>query len=143
MSVEDPSERVRVPVALSWILERDEALSALASRSIGRLAIIEPDGRPDIVPLNYVLDRGAVLFRTGPGRVLDRADGAWVAFEVDATDSEARRGWSVVVHGRAAEVTDPSDLARVRGLPLEPWAAGERVRYVRITPEEITGRRVR
>jgi hypothetical protein len=48
----------------------------------------------------------------------------------------------VVVRGQAAEVSEPADLDRLRGLPLFPWAAGAKARYVRIRPVLITGRRI-
>ena len=41
------------------------------------------------------------------------------------------------------EVTDPTDLARLRALPLYPWAPGDRTRYVRVRPLKVTGRRIR
>jgi uncharacterized protein len=65
-----------------------------------------------------------------------------VAFEVDGTDAATRTGWSVVVRGEAVEVTDPAELARLRGLPLYPWAPGAKSRYVRILPALVTGRRI-
>ena len=56
------------------------------------------------------------------------AEAASVAFEVDAADEATRTGWSVVVRGVLAESTDPVHLARLRALPLYPWAPGERSR---------------
>jgi uncharacterized protein len=54
-----------------------------------------------------------------------------------------RTGWSVVVRGALAEVTDPGDLERLRALPLYPWAPGDKARYVRVQPVSVTGRRIR
>ena len=51
-------------------------------------------------------------------------------------------GWSVVVTGRAARVTDPELIARYRKVPLVPWAPGERDQFVTITTEVVEGRRV-
>jgi nitroimidazol reductase NimA-like FMN-containing flavoprotein (pyridoxamine 5'-phosphate oxidase superfamily) len=85
-----------------------------------------------------------VVFRTDPGSKLDAAtELESVAFEVDAADEATRTGWSVVVRGTLAEITDPGDLARLRALPLYPWAPGEKSRYVRVRPRTITGRRIR
>jgi uncharacterized protein len=123
-------------------LTEAECHKLLAERHLGRLALDDQDG-PLVLPVNYVLDEGTVLFRTGEGGVLHgAARGGRVAFEVDAVEEASRTGWSVLVRGRAAEVTDPAELTRVRRLALSPWAPGRRDRYVRIRPERITGRRI-
>ena len=71
------------------------------------------------------------------------AEAASVAFEVDAADEATRTGWSVVVRGTLADITDPAHRERLRALPLYPWAAGEKSRYVRVRPFSITGRRIK
>jgi len=68
--------------------------------------------------------------------------GGRVAFEVDGTDPATHTGWSVVVLGEAVEVTDLAELARLRELPLDPWAPGAKSRCVRILPAALTGRRI-
>jgi nitroimidazol reductase NimA-like FMN-containing flavoprotein (pyridoxamine 5'-phosphate oxidase superfamily) len=123
-------------------LTEDECRRLLSERHLGRLALVDADG-PVILPVNYTLDEGAVVFRTDPGSKLDAAAaGATVAFEVDAADERRRTGWSVVVRGRAGEVSEPADLERLRSLPLYPWAPGAKARYVRIRPTSVTGRRI-
>jgi nitroimidazol reductase NimA-like FMN-containing flavoprotein (pyridoxamine 5'-phosphate oxidase superfamily) len=124
-------------------LDDTECRRLLATRHLGRLAI--PDfGGPMIFPVNYVFDQDLVIFRTDPGTKLDAAtEREQVAFEVDAIDEATRTGWSVVVRGTLAEITDPAHLARLRTLPLYPWAPGEKTRYVRVRPLKITGRRIR
>jgi hypothetical protein len=54
-----------------------------------------------------------------------------------------RTGWSVVVRGTLADITDPAHLARLRALPLYPWAPGEKTRYLRVRPASVSGRRIR
>ena len=54
----------------------------------------------------------------------------------------AHTGWSVLVRGEAIEVADPAELARLRRLPLDPWAPGAKAHYVRILPAKLTGRRI-
>jgi len=39
-------------------------------------------------------------------------------------------------------VTEPDELARLRELPLRPWAPGARDHYARILPAALTGRRI-
>ena len=124
-------------------LDDTECRRLLAERHLGRLAISDFGG-PVIFPVNYVVDRDLVIFRTDPGSKLDAAtERESVAFEVDATDEATRTGWSVVVRGSLAELTDPADLARLRALPLYPRAPGEKTRYVRVRPSSVTGRRIR
>ena len=125
------------------VLAEDECRRLLAEHHLGRLAIGDFGG-PMIFPVNYVVDEDMVVFRTDPGSKLDTAaERELVAFEVDAADEATRTGWSVVVHGALAEVTDPGDLERLRALPLYPWAPGEKTRYVRVRPASVTGRRIR
>jgi nitroimidazol reductase NimA-like FMN-containing flavoprotein (pyridoxamine 5'-phosphate oxidase superfamily) len=124
-------------------LAEAECRSLLAGRHLGRLALVDDRG-PVILPVNYVVDRDAPVFRTDPGTKLDAvAEGAAVAFEVDATDEATRTGWSVVVRGALGEVTDPEDLERLRALPLYPWSRGDEARYLRVAPASLTGRRIR
>ena len=89
-------------------LDDTECRKLLAERHLGRLAI--PDfGGPVIFPVNYVFDQDLVVFRTDPGSKLDAAtERESVAFEVDAIDEATRTGWSVVVRGSLADITDPA-----------------------------------
>jgi len=123
-------------------LDVDECLALLGHRVVGRVAFICGDG-PVIVPVNYLLDEGTVVFRTTYGTTLDTiGSGARVAFEVDAIDEATHSGWSVVVAGKAEEIWRPEELERARNLPLQPWAPGDRAHYVRILPSSISGRRI-
>lgn len=123
-------------------LTRSECFELLAREHLGRVAVVDDCG-PVVVPVNFVLDRYMVVFRTDEGTKLDAASrGSRVAFEVDGTDSVAHTGWSVLVRGEAVEITDPAELARLRKLPLTPWAPGPKARYVRILPTALTGRRI-
>jgi nitroimidazol reductase NimA-like FMN-containing flavoprotein (pyridoxamine 5'-phosphate oxidase superfamily) len=123
-------------------LTKSECFELLASQHLGRVAVVDDRG-PVALPVNFVFDRYMVVFRTEEGTKLDAASrSARVAFEVDGTDAATRTGWSVVVRGEAVEVTDPAELARLRRLPLYPWAPGAKSRYVRILPALVTGRRI-
>ena len=123
-------------------LTRSECFELLSREHLGRVAVVDDQG-PVIFPVNFVLDRHMVVFRTDEGTKLDAAArGARVAFEVDGTDEAAHTGWSVLVRGEAIEVTDRAELARLRRLPLGPWAPGAKTHYVRILPAVLTGRRI-
>lgn len=123
-------------------LSVDECLELLATHHFGRVAVDDDEG-PAVLPVNYVLDRGSVVFRTDEGTKLDAATRRdRISFEVDHVDEDARTGWSVLVRGRAEEIAEPDELERVRQLPLEPFAGGERHRYVRLLSSSISGRRI-
>ena len=126
------------------IEELDEAAcwARLGSRRVGRLAV-SVNNRPDIFPVNYVLDDRTVVVQTAPGFKLAAAVlGAGVAFEVDDIDEATHSGWSVVLHGSASEVTSVEDLLEAEDLHVGPWAGGEKNHFIRIQVDEITGRRI-
>ena len=94
-------------------LTRSECFELLAHEHLGRVAVVDDHG-PVVIPVNFVLDRHMVVFRTDEGTKLDAASrGSRVAFEVDGMDAVAHTGWSVLVRGEAVEVIDPAELARV------------------------------
>ena len=45
--------------------------------------------------------------------------------------------------GRGEEITRGHELLDTAGLPLFPWHAAPKQRFVRIVPDEISGRRFR
>jgi nitroimidazol reductase NimA-like FMN-containing flavoprotein (pyridoxamine 5'-phosphate oxidase superfamily) len=123
-------------------LTREECFGLLAGEHLGRVALTDDRG-PVVFPVNFVLDRHTVVFRTEPGTKLDAAArGGRVCFEVDKADEATRTGWSVLVRGEAIEVTDEAELSRLRRLTSPPWAPGRRNHYVRILPATLTGRRI-
>jgi uncharacterized protein len=126
------------------ILGPEECRRLLRSQQVGRLAFVS-DNRPDVLPVNYVLDGDAVVFATKPGTKLWAATRSPVAFEVDAIDASTRSGWSVVLHGLAQEITSldsPELLERLYALPLTPWPGGRNTNVVRLPATSISGRRV-
>lgn len=125
------------------MLDREACLRPLAEEEVGRLAVVE-GGAPVVFPVNFALDGEAVVFRSDGGTKLAAAERAPACFEVDWFDRGRRRGWSVVISGRLEEVTpyDGAALDRVRGLELDPWAAGAKPHWLRLVPGRITGRRV-
>ena len=90
---------------------------------------------PDIFPINYVVDRGGIVFRTAEGTKLAASVlGRGVAFEVDGLDDEAGEAWSVIVKGHAVEIEGMYELIDALDLPLFPWHASPKHRFVRIEP---------
>lgn len=120
-------------------LTDEECYDVLARHTVGRLAYIARAGIPDITPVNYVLEREALLIRSGAGPKLQAAERReLVAFEVDELDEERHTGVSVVVLGRAERLT-PEEAAQCTSRPL-PWAHGPRVHTIRVEPRRVTGR---
>ena len=123
------------------MVDADECLKLLSTRTVGRLAYVARAGVPDITPVNYSIDDDCILIRSGAGPKLQAAERReLVAFEVDDLDETDQSGWSVVVHGRAERIMEPN-RGDAPGMP-RPWAAGPRVHSIRITPRRITGRRI-
>src|SRR4051812_375805 len=123
------------------VLSESECLALLRSVEVGRLAVAIKNV-PDIFPINFVMDGDQVVFRTAEGTKLAAALlGLGVAFEVDGYDADVGVAWSVVVKGYAIEIEQMYELFAAADLPLFPWHAGSKHRFVRIRPSEVTGRR--
>jgi len=123
------------------ILDVAECWELLRATSVGRLAV-DVGGRPDIFPINYVVDGGNLIFRSGAGtKLASAALMHHVAFEIDGYLPLERTAWSVVVKGWADQVEEMNDLFATEDLPLFPWAAHPKPNFVRISPHEVTGRR--
>lgn len=125
-------------------LTDDECWQRLADHpaKVGRIGIGGPS--PDILPVNYALDGRSLVFRTGPGRKLSAVGrGERVVFEVDDIDPDWSRGWSVVLRGFAAHVTDADEIAQLDQLPLRPWDPAPKRDYVRVTTHLVSGREIR
>ena len=127
------------------ILTTAECRELLDRHHFGRLGFIDSVGvLPSIIPVNYLLDDDKIVIRTDAGSKLNAAlRGAPVAFEADSVDETHEVGWSVVVRGRAEEVTDDDKLAELRQTPLLAWHPGPKPRYVRINASQVSGRRIR
>lgn len=125
------------------VLDEPTSMALLAAGGVGRVAFDDERG-PLALPVNFRMDGATVAFRTGDGVIAAaiRA-GQPVSVEVDHIDETRGEGWSVLLSGPAAEVTDAAELARIAGLKLEPWAGGDRHIVVRLTPARVTGRRIR
>ena len=123
------------------VLLREECYELLATATVGRIVFVW-DGWPVALPVNYVLDGDDVVFRTGLGTKLLAAGGRpRVAFEVDAVDGRYESGWSVLLHGTAAEVTDQEGRRRAGG-SVRAWARGPKEHWVRVRALQVTGRRL-
>lgn len=124
-------------------LGTEECWRRLSTHGVGRLGMVTAEGMT-ILPVNYSVVDGAIVFRTAPGSVPSQILGKRVAFEVDQIDEAFSQGWSVLVRGRARGVTHPGTARRLaERTHSRPWAGGRRDMWVCVDPVEITGRLIR
>lgn len=96
-----------------------ECWRLLRSVEFGRLGLIV-DGQPEIIPVNFTVDTGTVVFRTATGTKLDALTARpAVAFEVDGIEQDM--AWSVLVKGRAEPIRRLHELVETVTLPVHPW----------------------
>jgi nitroimidazol reductase NimA-like FMN-containing flavoprotein (pyridoxamine 5'-phosphate oxidase superfamily) len=138
---------VRQPVLEE--LDEAECLRLITPGGIGRIAYSGRYG-PTVLPVNYKLYEGTIVFRTAQDSPTDEdlrtgmAHAEYkVAFEIDDIDSAAREGWSVLVQGPVHHVESDAERASVLEAGVETWPGGDRELFLRIVPSRITGRRIR
>ena len=135
------NETILDPYTGMSILGEEDCWGLLRSSEVGRLAVSIAN-RPDIFPINYVVDGDTLVFRTAAGTKLAAAVlGVAVAFEIDGYQPDLGEAWSVVVKGTAEQIEGWRDQDRFERLPLFPWNAAPKFDFVRIVPENVTGRR--
>ncbi|MFB7187371.1 helix-turn-helix domain-containing protein [Streptomyces sp. NPDC056230] len=115
----------------------------LSTHGVGRIGVTTADG-PAILPVNYVVDGDRISYRSAHHTLPATAADHLVAFEVDHIDEALSQGWSVLLVGTAATVSDPEASRRLDELAhTTPWAGGPRNVWLTITPTRVTGRRIR
>jgi hypothetical protein len=62
-----------------------------------------------------------------------------VLFEAD--DHTTAEGWSVIIRGTAKMLSSAEEIHDADQTGLMPWVPTEKLRYVRVTPSEISARR--
>jgi nitroimidazol reductase NimA-like FMN-containing flavoprotein (pyridoxamine 5'-phosphate oxidase superfamily) len=124
------------------VLDSEECTALLADAAVGRIAITS-NALPVVLPVNFVLLDDRIVVRTGRGTKLDAATrNTVVAFEVDELDPREGTGWSVLVTGVAHELTSPDEIAAADASPPARWAPGPEGRYIAISVDMISGRRI-
>jgi nitroimidazol reductase NimA-like FMN-containing flavoprotein (pyridoxamine 5'-phosphate oxidase superfamily) len=130
-------------------LDEAECLQLIAPGGIGRIAYASRWGQA-VLPVNYKLHEGAIVFRTALHSALDEdlqtgiGDAEYkVAFEIDELDMAGRQGWSVLIQGPAHRVESEDERASAMQAGVSNWAPGNRELFVRIVPSRITGRRIK
>ena len=108
--------------------------------TVGRVAV-SVAATPEILPVNFALVDGAIVFRTGVGTKLHAATrNAVLAFEIDGSDGSS--GWSVLVVGQSSEVTERGEIATALGAIPNGWVPGEHEHVIKITASRVSGRRI-
>jgi nitroimidazol reductase NimA-like FMN-containing flavoprotein (pyridoxamine 5'-phosphate oxidase superfamily) len=151
------------------IKSKDRIVDFLNSQPVGRVASIDKQGYPQVIPMNFVWAQGAVYMHSHPmGEKLENMlRNPKVGFEVDQhvcflpsyyfhpTDaSQADTLYiSVVIKGKAALVSDGEEKARTLNALMEkyqkegryePLAAGMQVVHevaiIKVIPDEMRGK---
>ena len=128
----------------TWLSELPpaECEERLRRSELGRLGVVI-DGRPAVFPVCHVYLDGMLAFPSRAGTKLHAAlSWPFVAFEVDGIDPDGTTGWSVMIAGHAEEITDPATRARLAAARTAPWQTDPSLRWIRVVPSEITGRRI-
>ncbi|MGZ8802024.1 MAG: pyridoxamine 5'-phosphate oxidase family protein [Mycobacterium sp.] len=121
------------------VLTEAESWDLLSGVSLGRL-VTTVNGWTEIFPVNFVVQHHTLLFRTAEGtKLLTAVLNEHVLFEAD--DHNTAGGWSVVVRGTAHPLSTSEEINDAENAGLFPWVATQKLRFVRITPETLTGRR--
>jgi nitroimidazol reductase NimA-like FMN-containing flavoprotein (pyridoxamine 5'-phosphate oxidase superfamily) len=118
--------------------------SLLAQEDVGRIAFVDHEGYPVVLPVNYRVHDERIVFRTGEGLKLQSIPLRRVAFEIDRIDPAGPTGWSLLVRGFAREVTTAvgEPYESLRSGPLAPWAGGPKEHWVAVEIHSITGRQI-
>ena len=140
---EEPTDVVAIDiVSRMGVIDEAQCVELMQSTPIGRVAFVTRTDEVLALPVNFSWHEDSIVFRTLEGQKLAAAvEGKSVCFEVDQWNSEDRSGWSVVVQGKAREVTNWAEIEQLEGIGLVPWAREKwRRMWVRIEPTNISGR---
>lgn len=121
------------------VLGEDECWQLLSSVTLGRL-VSTIGTRLEIFPVNFIVQRRTVLFRTAEGtKLISTLLNDRVLFEAD--DHTVAGGWSVIVRGVPQLLETADEVAEAERGQLLSWISTTKRRYIRIQPKEISGRR--
>jgi uncharacterized protein len=134
-------------------LSQTEIEDFLRGQRIARLGC-HADGETYVVPLIYAYEDGAVFAVTTEGRKTAMLrENPRVCVEFDEYDTDGKGSWrSVIAHGTSEELTgeqiEPAlalmraRFARAAAHPAKPRPLGSNVVVLRISFEQVSGRRV-
>lgn len=120
------------------VLSTDESWERLAATKVGRL-VTNVGGVLDVAPVNYAVDNHTIVFRTAPGEKLSKlVINSSVLFEADHFGADS--AWSVIVRGEAHAIERDDDVFEAEQLELHPFVPTLKTVFVRIAPQEVSGR---
>jgi hypothetical protein len=122
------------------VMTAENCRQLLTSGRVARTAFVDDDGRPGLVVMNYMLPGQHVLLQTSADtRLALQTSGGPIdaLLEVDSSSAAGRFGWSVIVTGSLSR----DDSVAPHDRPA-PWRRGATGVALRLTVEELTGRRV-
>lgn len=126
------------------ILDQAQCSALLTREPVGRVGYVTDDGRPMILPVDFLIVDNHVIFRTDPGDKLSNMPLSRVCFEADGTEA-AGVVWSVVIQGTARDITTALDdkSVHLRNVALPSFARLADPHWVAIEIEQVSGRRLR
>lgn len=146
---EDGGRQAAISEPVVEVLDETACLSLIAGGGVGRIGYTSRFG-PTVLPVNYDLHEGTIVFRTGMDSAMAGdlrtgiADAEYnVAFEIDQMQPVTQEGWSVLVQGAAHFVDSEDERAPIAQLGVHAWPGGPKEQFVRIMPRHVTGRRIR
>jgi nitroimidazol reductase NimA-like FMN-containing flavoprotein (pyridoxamine 5'-phosphate oxidase superfamily) len=121
-------------------LSTAECWTLLQSQQIGRMALVDGEGVPEIYPVSFTTHEGAIYLRTARDSKLSHLHTRPVAaFEIDGEDDGTR--WSVVVRGEAAQLRDEREIDESGVMDVVSLTPTRKPYVIKITPHSVTGRR--
>jgi len=126
-------------VDLDW-----SGLEILSYDECRRLLSYVANGSPVVLPINFTLHGGSIVFRSGRGAKLESAVmHEPVCVEIDSWNVVEHTGWSVLAKGIAEHVVDGAELEELDRLPVRPWSRPDlRHEWIRVVIEDLSGRRI-
>lgn len=120
-------------------LDEESCWRLLQSQEVGRLAMDTPGGLV-VLPVNYAVLNGRVVFRTSEGGLLGTAAGYGrrVAFEVDSVDRMARSGWSVLLRGELRQADERTSASA--DPVVDTWLHRDDALVVAMQVDQVSGR---
>lgn len=131
VAIDDDSQVTDLTHAQCW--------DCLGESGIGHLALRAQPVGVDIKPINYLIHDRQLYFRSAPGTKLEELVlHPHVAVQVEQWHDGL---WSsVVLKGRAERLAFDDEILQSGIMGLVTSGPGEKANYVRVTPDEITGR---
>lgn len=119
-------------------LTPEVCLQLLGGGTVGRIAFVDDEGYPVVMPVNYRMHDGRIVFRTNVGTKLEQMPRHRVSFQVDEVAPDAKRGWSVLARGQAADL----DIQADGDVRIDTWIPGEKDHWLSIEIADLTGRQI-